>query len=144
VPTDVAAFRNFQNTPKYTASATLDYNTPFAGGLLDLSSTVSHRSKTYQFEIPNPYLDQNGFTLVDANIVYTAKGGRWSLGVHGKNLTNAKYKVAGYTFVAGNATTGALTTRADGSLIPTLGKEGVLSAFYGNPRQVFATATVKF
>ena len=144
VPTDVAAFRNFQNTPKYTASGTLDYRTPFAGGSIDYSFTVSHRSKTFQFEVPNPYLDQKGFTLADANVVYTAKGGRWSLGVHGKNLTNAKYKVAGYTFVAGNATTGVLTTRADGSLIPTLGKEGVLSAFYGNPRQVFATATVKF
>jgi iron complex outermembrane receptor protein len=144
VPTDVAAFRNFQNTPKYTASATLDYATPIAGGLLDLSTTVSHRSKTYQFEIPNPYLDQNGFTLFDANLVYTAKGGRWSFGVHGKNLGNIKYKVAGYTFLAANATTGALSTKADGTLIPSLGKEGVLTAFYGNPRQVFATATLKF
>ena len=144
VPTDVAAFRNFQNTPKYTASGTLDYATHLAGGSIDYSVIVSHRSKTYQFEIPNPYLDQNGFTLVDANIVYTAKGGRWTLGVHGKNLGNIHYKVAGYTFLAGNPVTGALTTRANGTLIPTLGKEGVLSAFYGNPRQVFATATVKF
>ena len=144
VPTDVAAFRNFQNTPKYTASGTIDYRTPFAGGSIDYSFTVSHRSKTFQFEVPNPYLDQKGFTLADANIVYTAKGGRWSLGVHGKNLTNVKYKVAGYTFVAGNATTGVLSTSASGNLIPTLGKEGVLSAFYGNPRQVFATAAVKF
>ena len=143
-PTDVAAFRNFQNTPKYTVSGTFDYNTPLAGGSLDFSSTVSYRSKTYQFEIPNPYLDQNGFTLFDANLVYTAKGGRWSLGVHGKNLGNVKYKVAGYTFLAANATTGALTTRTDGTLVPSLGKEGVLSAFYGNPRQVFATATLKF
>ena len=144
VPTDVAAFRNFQNTPKYTASGTLDYTTPLAGGSLDFSTTVSYRSKTFQFEIPNPFLDQKGFTLFDANLVYTAKGGRWSLGVHGKNLGNVKYKVAGYTFLAANATTGTLTTRADGTLIPSLGKEGVLSAFYSNPRQVFATATLKF
>ena len=49
-----------------------------------------------------------------------------------------------YVFVAGNAVTGVPNTRADGTLIPSLGREGVLSAFYGNPRQVFVTGTVKF
>jgi iron complex outermembrane receptor protein len=38
--------------------------------------------------------------------------------------------------VAINPTTGAIT--------PTLGREGTLTAFYGNPRQVFVTGTVKF
>jgi len=27
---------------------------------------------------------------------------------------------------------------------PSLGQEGVVTAFYGNPRQVFVTGTVKF
>ena len=40
--------------------------------------------------------------------------------------------------------TGELARAANGSLIPALGKEGVLTAFYGNPRQVFVTGTVKF
>ena len=43
-----------------------------------------------------------------------------------------------------NALTGELLRAANGSLIPALGKEGVLTAFYGNPRQVFVTGTVKF
>ena len=143
-PTDVAAFRNFQNTPKYTASSTLNYTTPIGSGSLNFTSTVSYRSKTFQFEIPNAFLDQNGFTLFDANLVYTAKGGRWSLGVHGKNLGNVKYKVAGYTFIAANPTDGTLALNPNGTLKSALGKEGVLSEFYGNPRQVFATATLKF
>ena len=31
-----------------------------------------------------------------------------------------------------------------GALISSLGREGIVTAFYGNPRQVFATLTAKF
>jgi len=143
-PTDVAQYRKVQNTPKWTASGTLAYSTPVGGGDLDLSTTYSYRSKVYQFEIPNPYLDQKGFGLVDASLVYTAPGGRWSLGVHGKNLFDKRYKTSGYTFLATNPVTGALLTAPNGRFIPSLGTEGTLTAYYGNPRQVFATATLEF
>ena len=33
---------------------------------------------------------------------------------------------------------------AQGQVIPSLGKEGVVTTFYGNPRQIFATFGVKF
>ena len=62
----------------------------------------------------------------------------------GKNLTDKKVKTSGYTFMAANATTGALTTLPSGALVPALGKEGVLTAFYANPRQVYVTASVNF
>nr|WP_250890183.1 TonB-dependent receptor [Sphingobium nicotianae] len=143
-PVDVAAFRKVQNTPKWTASGTLAYTTPIGAGDLDLSSTVSWRGKTFQFEVPNPYIDQGDYALWDASITYTAPEKRWTLGVYGKNLTNERYKTSGYTFVGANAITGALLTNASGQLIPTLGKEGTLTAFYGNPRQVFVTATLSF
>jgi len=32
----------------------------------------------------------------------------------------------------------------NGPYVPTLGKEGIATAFYGNPRQVFGTLAVKF
>jgi iron complex outermembrane recepter protein len=120
---------------------------------------VSYRSKVFQFEIPNEFLDQEGFALFDASIVYTAPGDRWSIGVFGKNLLDEEYKTSGYTFVSANPVTGALNRvgaapqpRANcgavplrpGALIPTLGCEGTLTAFYGNPRQVFVTATFKY
>ncbi|WP_232492990.1 TonB-dependent receptor [Novosphingobium kaempferiae] len=143
-PTDVAAYRQVQNTPKWTASATLAYSTPVGGGDLDFSTTYSYRSKVYQFEIPNPYLDQKGFGLVDASLVYSAPGGRWSFGVHGKNIFDKRYKTSGYTFLATDPTTGALRTLPNGRFVPTLGTEGTLTAYYGNPRQVFATATLAF
>jgi iron complex outermembrane receptor protein len=139
-PVDVADYRKVQNTPKFTGSATLGYTSPVGEGDLSFSATASYRSKTYQFEIPNPYIDQKGYALIDASLVYTAPGGRWTLGVHGKNLANKKYKTSGYTFIAANAETGALPA----TIIPTLGREGTLTAYYGNPRQVFATATLEF
>ncbi len=143
-PTDVADNRKVQNTPKWTASGTLSYTTPVGAGSLYLGSTVSWRSTTYQFEIPNPYIDQKGFALWDANLVYTAPNDRWTLGLHGKNLLDKEYKTSGYTFVVANPRTGAIVNNAAGFPTPSLGREGTLTAFYGNPRQVFVTGTVKF
>lgn len=143
-PTDVAQYRRVQNTPKWTASGTISYTAPVGDGSLYLGSTVSWRSKTYQFEIPNPYIDQKGYALWDASIVYTAPDDRWTFGVHGKNLLDKEYKTSGYTFVAANATTGEIINNAAGFPTPSLGREGTLTAFYGNPRQVFVTGTVKF
>ena len=88
--------------------------------------------------------DQDGFTLGDASAVYRSEGDRWSIGIHGKNLLDKQYKTSGYTFLSANPTTGALLRNAGGNFIPALGREGVLSAFYGSPRQIYATVGVKF
>lgn len=144
VPTDVAAFRKVQNTPAWTGNAQASYTADLGEGALTATAGISFKSKTYQFEIPNPYLDQEAYELVDASLVYSAPNKRWTLGLYGKNLFDVRYKTSGYTFMAANATTGALTTTAGGALIPALGREGTLTAFYGNPRQVFVTATVNF
>ncbi|MXO61269.1 TonB-dependent receptor [Altererythrobacter salegens] len=143
-PTDVADYRKVQNTPKWSASGTLSYTTPAGDGDLYVGSTLSYKSKTNQFEVPNPYLDQKGYALVDASVVYTAPGSRWSLGLYGKNLTDKQYKTSGYNFMAADPTTGALIYGANGYPLPALGKEGVLTAYYGNPRQVFVTGTFRF
>ncbi|ASK89458.1 pesticin receptor [Sphingorhabdus sp. SMR4y] len=144
VPTDVAEFRSVQNTPEWTASGTLSYSAPAGDGDIYFGTTLSYRSKTNQFEIANPFIDQKGFALLDANLVYNAPDKRWSIGLHGKNLTNKRYKTSGYTFVAADPVTGAIIPGANGQPIGTLGPEGTLTAFYGNPRQVFITAGVKF
>ncbi|WP_421990179.1 TonB-dependent receptor [Qipengyuania sp.] len=143
-PTDVADFRVVQNTPEFTGSITASYETPVGPGDLYFGTTLSYRSKTSQFEIPNPFLDQDGFALLDASVVYTAPGDRWSVGVYGRNLFDKEYKTSGYTFVATDPVTGAIVNGANGFPIPTLGPEGTLTAFYGNPRQVFATVTFTY
>jgi iron complex outermembrane receptor protein len=130
-PADVSNLRTFQNTPKWTAMGSLAAGIPAMGGIVDASTGLTYRSKTHQFEVPIPALDQPGYVLWDASLVWTADGGDYSIGLHGKNLTDKRYITSGYNY-----------QNAAGA--STLGLEGVLTAFYGNPRQVFVTGTVKF
>ena len=158
-PVDVSNFRRIQNTPKWTASGSLDASIPIGNGMLNANATASYRSKTFQFETPSPFLDQPGYTLFDANLVYSFAGDRFRVGLHGKNLTNKRYITSGYQFLAVNPVTGeplqtvAPTSQAPncsnnvlptGSVIPSLGCEGVVTAFYGNPRQLFLSFGVNF
>ena len=140
---DVADRRRIQNTPEFTFSETLGYSLPVGAGSIDASATLSYRSFTQQFEIRTPGLDQPAFGLLDANIVWNIDE-RLSLGVHGRNLLDKEYIVSGYNFLLQNPDTGDYLRTAARALRPTLGAEGVLTAYYGNPRQVFATLTAKF
>lgn len=133
---DVADQRVFQNTPDITAHMGFNLGLPVASGIVDFLGSVSLRSDASQFETPNAFLDQDGFALVDASIVYTDDSDRFSIGLHGKNLLDKEYIVAGYNFVAGG-TGGAPFTS-------TLGLEGTLTGFYGDPRRFYITGEVRF
>ncbi|MEM9300708.1 MAG: TonB-dependent receptor [Pseudomonadota bacterium] len=126
---DVADERVIQNTPEWTASAQLAYEWPVGwfnrSGTVSFINRLSHRDEHSQFETPNPFLDQDTFTLWDLSLVWQDDSGQWTAGIHGKNLTDEEYKVAGYFF-------------------PTLGLEGTVTTFYGNPRQVTATVEYRF
>ncbi|MXO89408.1 TonB-dependent receptor [Pontixanthobacter aquaemixtae] len=133
---DVADQRVFQNTPDITANMGFDLGLPVASGLVDFIGSASLRSDASQFETPNPFLDQDGFVLLNASIVYTDDSDRFSIGIHGKNLTDKRYIVAGYAFAAGGTNGQPLTS--------TLGLEGSLTGFYGDPRRFYVTGEVRF
>jgi iron complex outermembrane receptor protein len=146
---DIAAIRVFQNTPNWTLSGTLGTALPVGPGNLTMSTTVSYRSLTHQFETASPFLDQPGYALWDANLTYTFGDGRYSFGIHAKNIGDIRYKTAGYQYIktdlAGTPLTAANVPITNGTgYVPTLGKEGIATAFYGNPRQVFGTFSLKF
>jgi len=143
-PVDVADFRRIQNTPKWTLSGTLDYSTRMMGGEINASTTLSYRSKTFQFETPSPFLDQPGYALLDASFVWTSADDRFTVGLHGKNLTDKQYITSGYQFLSVNPVSGVPLLNGAGNVIPSLGREGVVTAYYGNPRQVFLSLGVKF
>jgi iron complex outermembrane receptor protein len=143
-PVDVAEFRRIQNTPKWTLSGTLDYAMRLAGGDLSASTTVSYRSKTFQFETPSPFLDQPGYALWDANLVWNSADDRLSVGLHAKNILDKQYITSGYQFLLTDPVTGVPLRNAAGQVRPSLGVEGVATAFYGNPRQVFVSLGVNF
>lgn len=147
VLTDVSDLRVVQNTPEFTGAITANYGHPMRlfghDGEFNFINSVSYKSRTNQFEIPNAFIDQGGYGLYDASLVWTSDDGRLQLALHGKNLTDREYRVAGYSFVAQNQD-GSFITTATGDLVPTLGKEGVLTAFYGAPRTVTGTIQVQF
>ncbi|NNU16150.1 TonB-dependent receptor [Parvularcula sp. ZS-1/3] len=138
-PTDVSDLRVVQNTPDTTASLTTTYTRPLNGGTLSILTVTSYRSEVNQFEIPNAFIDQDEYALVDASLVWQREDGGLTIGLHGKNLLDKEYRVAGYNFLAQNQ---------DGSFIDpltsTLGTTGVATSFYGPPRQVFATVELSF
>ena len=149
---DLADHRKVQNTPKWTASGTLSYTTPLAGGNLNITSTVAYRSKSQQFEVRIPLLDQKGFALWNAGVTYDLPGDHWTVGLYGKNLTNKEYITSGYNFLFQNPYTGDYVGNgAFPGTLPlgapgydaALGLEGVQTAFYGNPRQIYFTVSYK-
>ena len=128
-----------------TASGTLGYATPVGSGTLNLSTTLSYRSRTQQFELRIPGLDQAGYALLDASIVWRSDDDRWMIGLHGRNLTDKRYITSGYNFLRQNPDTGDfILANGQPGLSSTLGAEGILTAFYGNPRQVYLTVGMNF
>ena len=138
---NIAQYAEFQNTPKHAANLSASYDLPMAmggnSGTLSFMGGASYKSKVYQTEfartganaaldatIPgNLMLAQDAYTLIDAGIVWTSSGRKVQFGLHGRNLTDKRYKVAGYNFYQYYNT---------------------ITTFYGDPRTVKATLSLKF
>lgn len=121
---NVADQRRIQNTPKFQSYLALVYAAPLGAGKLNFTGSWSHKSSITQFETPTPDIDQGAYDLFDASLVWNLDNGM-SLGVHGKNLTDTRYKTSGYYF-------------------PTLGLENNITAFFGPPRTVTFTLGFHF
>jgi iron complex outermembrane receptor protein len=138
---NIAGSTEFQNTPKHSANLSLNYDWPLAlagrAGTLSLSNGLSYKSKVYQTEVARPtgvtgldltipgnlMLAQGGYSLWDAGVVWTSADRKLQFGLHGRNLTDKRYKVAGYNFY---------------NFFNTI------TTFYGDPRTVRATMNLKF
>jgi iron complex outermembrane receptor protein len=138
---DIAGSTEFQNTPKNAANISVNYDWPLGlmgrTGTLSLSNSLAYKSKVYQTEVARPtgvptldvtipgnlMLAQGGYGLWDAGLVWTSSDRKLQLGLHGRNLLDKRYKVAGYNF----------STFFNS-----------VTAFYGDPRTVLATVDVKF
>ncbi len=140
---DLADQRVVQNTPEFSGAITTNYTHPVdlfnRGGDLTFITQTSYKSETNQFEVPNPLLDQSGYGLFDASLVWTSEDGGLQIGIHGRNLFDREYRVAGYNFLAQNQDGSFVTP-----LTSTLGLEGIVTAFYGPPRTVTGTIQVQF
>jgi iron complex outermembrane recepter protein len=120
---DISNQREFQNTPDKTANLTLRYETTLGPGSLAVIGSVSYKGDSYQFEVPDPLVDQQTFSLYDLSLVWTSDSGRYQAALYGRNLADKEYIVASYEFGA-----------VDNSVI----------GFYGPPRTITGSFTVNF
>ncbi|MCR5876153.1 TonB-dependent receptor [Phenylobacterium sp. J426] len=122
---DFADRRVFQNTPEWNGSVNLTYTHDMGDrGRLAFIPSASYRSSFSMFEVPS-VLDQDGYWLVDASVVWTSADDRYRIGLHGKNLTEEEYRIGGYNFPGG-----------------TFGNS--ITAYYGPPRTVTLSLEAKF
>lgn len=124
------------NTPEWNANLGLNYSVDIAGWQSDWRAALAYRDSVHIFELPSA-LDEDSYTLFNADIVFTSPDDHWLIGLHGKNLGDEEYRIAGYNFAA--------TFDSNGSLIaPGLGGEDTVTAFYGDPRTVMLSVGYQF
>jgi iron complex outermembrane recepter protein len=128
---NVADQREIQNTPDTMAYLGLNYGAPLFAGALNLHIDWSYKSEIVQFEVPAPVIDQGAYDLFNASIVWLSPEEHWSVGLHGRNLSDEDVKTAGYCFGSGGCPS-------------TLGLEDNTTVFYGAPRTITATVDYRF
>jgi iron complex outermembrane recepter protein len=119
---NIAQDQKFTNAPEFSGALNVEHLWLLAGGG-DLSARVSY---TYQSSvIPTTDLStaiaQPGYGLLHAGLVWRT-GGPWTVSLQGSNLTDKSYRTTGYN-------------------IPAL---GILTGFYGAPRQVSLSVRYDF
>ena len=125
---DFAGIRVFQNTPEWTGSASFTYTHDMGDhGSISFTPTASYRDEFHMFEIPSA-LDQSSYWLVDASLTWTSADDHYRVGLHGKNLTDERYRVGGYNF-----------PQSAGVLFGNS-----VSAYYGPPKTVMLSLEARF
>jgi iron complex outermembrane receptor protein len=80
-------------TPEWTGSVSPEYTTPLDnGGYIVWRADISYRDEMYGQPFSNvPLTNIDSRTLVNFDVSYHDPGGRWLLGVYGRNATDEKY-----------------------------------------------------
>lgn len=123
---DVSDQRSVSNVPKTSGMIGITYDTEFVGGSLNLGTSLSYTGAiAMEVAIPNQLIDEDAYTLLNADISWYSADESWTVALHGKNLANTEYRVAGYNFPS------------------FLGDDEILG-FYGDPRTVSLNLGYRF
>ncbi|HQZ32279.1 MAG TPA: TonB-dependent receptor [Arenimonas sp.] len=124
---NIADEQEFTNAPEFSGAFNVEYRTDLANGG-DLSARVGY---SYQDDVVATTeivrtgalpITQDGYGLLNAGVIWNT-GGAWSFSLQGTNLGDKEYRTTGYNLNA------AL---------------GVVTGFYGPPRQYSLTARYEF
>jgi iron complex outermembrane receptor protein len=86
-----ATGRRTVRTPEFTGSLGVSYTREIGVGTIDVSGNLFYSSG--YFGDPAERLKQNGYAVLNANIGWTAPGGKFRVSAYGRNLTNALYSL---------------------------------------------------
>ena len=121
---NIADTQYFTNAPEFSGAINVEYRTDLAGGG-NLSARVgySYQSEVWPTTDLSPEIKQGGYGLVSAGVIWRANDA-WSFSLQGTNLADEEYRTTGYNLVSSGL--------------------GVLTGFYGPPRQYSLTARYDF
>ncbi|KAF1707859.1 TonB-dependent receptor [Pseudoxanthomonas sacheonensis] len=120
---NVADSQRFTNAPEFSGAINVEYRTDLAnGGNLSARVGYSYQSEVWPTTDLSPVIKQDGYGLVSAGVIWKVND-TWSFSLQGSNLADEEYRTTGYN----------LNTAL-----------GVLTGFYGAPRQYSLTARYDF
>jgi iron complex outermembrane recepter protein len=123
---NIANEQQFTNAPEQSGAINVEYNAPLEdGGNLGFRVGYNYQSKvvaTTEVTRTADPITQGGYGLLSAGVIWRT-GHNWMFSLQGTNLTDREYRTTGYNINA------AL---------------GVLTGFYGAPRQYTLTARYSF
>lgn len=119
---NVADSQYFTNAPEFSGALNVEWRTALAnGGSLSARAGYSYQSEVWPTTDLSPAIRQDGYGLVGAGVIWRPNDA-WSLSLQGSNLADEEYRTTGYNIAA----------------------YGVLTGFYGPPRQYSLTARYDF
>ena len=120
---NVADSQRFTNAPEFSGALNVEYRTDLAnGGNLSTRVGYSYQSEVWPTTDLSPVIRQDGYGLVNAGVIWKVNDA-WSFALQGTNLADEEYRTTGYNL--------------DTAL-------GVMTGFYGPPRQYSVTARYEF
>jgi iron complex outermembrane recepter protein len=80
------------NAPRFTFTGVIDYKYELGSGALDFRLNSNYRGHTWFDSTNDPYIQQAGYWLHNANATYESAHG-WRLGVFVRNIGNKQYQL---------------------------------------------------
>ncbi len=119
---NIADSQYFTNAPEFSGAINAEWRTELAnGGSLSTRVGYSYQTGTYPTTDLSRDIYQPSYGLLNAGVIWKPNAA-WTLSLQGSNLTDEEYRTTGYNIPA----------------------YGVLTGFYGPPRQYTLTARYDF
>ena len=97
VATGLSLDKKLVNIPEWSLNASVSYAVDFMGiGTLSPRVDWSYKSDYANDAFNEPLLNQEAYSLLDASVAFEDYGEKWLVVLSGKNLTNKRYKIAGF------------------------------------------------